>query len=364
MESVPGYNPSELDTVWRAHLLAVPAMLGCARGAMFDLGDGDPNNVPREGARTHSDDGYPAIDSPNFGVAQGGLQKDFPRAFLRSASHEVGHTFNQIHQELEGGSDNSIMTTTPSVADVLAASGQKFPDDIHLGFNPRVRRHLIHLPDPAVRPGGMEFFGFAVNAPQADQVVWPKHMKLDLMLDKEMLALGEPLTLNWTLKNDGEAAALVPSHLDIESLVARVNVTNVDGDVTFLRPARLTACPHNPLSLLAPNESRKGGTSVFWGRDGFAFKKPGRYTVEVILLWDISGVNVGTSADKFVWVNYPATATENRVAALMLHPEVGCAVACGNVPLNSIAQQRLAEAALADPAHPAVSKMKAQNLIK
>ena len=133
MQTVPGYNPADLDTVWRAHLLAVPAALGCSRGRMFDNGSGDLNNIPREGAVTHSHDGYPAADSSNFGVAEDGLQRDFPRAFLRSASHEVGHTFNQIHQEFEGGQDNSIMTTTPSVADVLAAAGQTFPNDIHLG---------------------------------------------------------------------------------------------------------------------------------------------------------------------------------------------------------------------------------------
>jgi hypothetical protein len=364
MESVPGYNPSELDTIWSVHLLAVPAKLGCGRGEMFDIGPGDPNNVPREGARTHSHDGYPAADSPNFGVAEGGLQKDFPRGFLRSASHEVGHTFNQIHQELEGGGDNSIMTTTPSVADVLAASGQQFPDGIQLGFNDRVRRHLIHLPDPAVRPGGMEFFGAAVNAPQADQVIWPAHLKEELMLDKDTLTLGEPLMLSWTLKNTGSTPTLVPSHLDIESLVARVSVTDVDGDVTFLRPARQHSCPHNPLRLLDPDQTLKGSTVVFWGRDGFAFKKPGRFTVEVILLWDIIGVHIGASAETFVWVSHPVDAKENRVAALLLHPEVGRAVACGMVQQNTIARQRIAEAQQAHPQHPALSTMQAQGLLK
>src|SRR5207237_5232024 len=159
MASIPGYNPAVLDTVWRAFLTAIPAKLGCSRGQMFDTGSGNPNNIAREGAVTNSRDGYPTSDSSHFGAAAGGMQKDFPRSFLRSASHEVGHTFNQIHQELEGGSDNSIMTTTPSVADVLFGQGKTFPNDIHLGFNDRVRRHLIHLPDPAVRPGAMDFFG-------------------------------------------------------------------------------------------------------------------------------------------------------------------------------------------------------------
>ena len=48
---------------------------------------------------------------------------------------------------------------------VLGAAGT-FPDGIILAFNDRVRRHLRHYPDPAVRPGAMAFFGSAVSAPE------------------------------------------------------------------------------------------------------------------------------------------------------------------------------------------------------
>ena len=81
----------------------------------------DQIGVPREGCASFSDDGYPISDSSNFGTAQNKKQRDVPRAFLRSATHEVTHTLNQIHQEQETVADNSIMTTTPSVADVLGS---------------------------------------------------------------------------------------------------------------------------------------------------------------------------------------------------------------------------------------------------
>ena len=42
MTSVPGYNPARLDTVWRVHLVAVPAAIGCSRGVMFDSLATDP----------------------------------------------------------------------------------------------------------------------------------------------------------------------------------------------------------------------------------------------------------------------------------------------------------------------------------
>jgi hypothetical protein len=370
MESVPGYNPAILDTVWQAHLLAIPATLGCSRGRMFDNGSGDPNNVPREGAVTHSHDGYPLSDSANFGAAQDGMQKDFPRGFLRSAAHEAGHAFNQIHQEFEGGSDNSIMTTTPSVADVLAAAGQTFPNDINLSFippgvaNPTVRRHLVHLPDPAVRPGGMEFFGAAVTAPEADQVEWPAELDLSLFATDETLALGEPLILNWILTNRGAAPMPVPTSIDIDSLTARVSVTDPDGNVTFLRPYGQEACPQNPVTSLPAKETLTGSATVFWGRDGFTFQRPGRHTVEVILLWQVSGVYLGASAETQVWVDYPGSEQDNRIAALLLDPDVGRAVASGVVHPKSRAEERIAEARKVMSGHRAIGKLNNLKLVK
>jgi hypothetical protein len=364
MSSIPGYNPADLDMNWRAYLMAIPAKLGCSRGQMFDLGSGNPNNIAREGAVTHSHDGYPTTDSSHFGAAANGLQKDFPRAFLRSASHEVGHTFNQIHQELEGGSDNSIMTTTPSVADVLFSQSKTFPNDINLGFNARVRRHLIHLPDPAVRPGAMEFFGAAVNAPQADQILWPAEFKLEVTVDQTHIALGEPAAVSWTLTNQSEGVMLAPTTLDIESLTARVSVTDPAGNTTFLRPAEQKACVHVTLGALNPGESVTGSTNVFWGRDGFAFERPGRHIVEVIALWQVGEMWVGANAETDVWISYPHTDNDNRVAALMLHPEVGRAIAAPHAAASPLAVERLQQAAKIHAKHPALGRLKALGMAK
>jgi hypothetical protein len=345
MSSIPGYNAADLDTSWRVYLMAIPARIGCSRGQMFDTGSGDPDNIPREGAVTHSDDGYPAVDSQHFGPAEGKMQKQFPRASLRSASHEIGHTFNQIHPEFEGGSDNSIMTTTPSVADVLFAQGKTFPNDITLGFNATVRRHLIHLPDPAVRPGAMDFFGAAVNAPQADQIIWPPDLHLTISVDHPQIALGEPFDVAWTLTNTGAEPALAPGSLDIESLTARVSATDPTLQTTFLRPAEQQICVHNPLQELKPGAELTGSTQVFWGRDGFIFERPGRHVVDIIVMWQIGERWLGSRAETEVWVSFPVTEGDDRVAELMLHPEVGRAVASPNSKPSPHAMTLLSEAA-------------------
>jgi hypothetical protein len=357
MSSVPGYQPADLDTVWRVHLVSVPAQLGCSRGVMFDSSLGaDPNSVPREGSATFSRDGYPSSETTHYDTAADQQQRNVPRAFLRSATHEVGHAFNQIHQGFELGSDNSIMTPTPSVATVLGAAGT-FPDDINLAFNDTVKKHLRHLPDPAVRPGAMDFFGSAVSAPEASDVAWPETLTLAITASADQARLGEPVEVTFELRNTGTVAVPVPETLDLPSLTVRINVTDPHGRITFLRPATVASCPKLALVELAPGKSVRGSETVYWGRDGFAFETPGRHVLEVIVLWDIAGVPVAASATHDVFVRYPVAQAENDVAALLLDPEVGMAIASKRAWVFERAVKRIKEAAAVSRSHPANKAM-------
>ena len=353
LSNVPGYDAAELDSVWKVHLLAVSGRLGCGRGEMFDVGPGDPNNIPREASVTFSDDGFPADETPNYGAVANKRLRDIPRAFLRSAAHEIGHAFNQIHQNFESGIDNSIMTPTNGVADAIAAGGGTFPEGIYLGFNDRVRQHLIHLPDPAVRPGAIQFYGDAISAPQADAVDWPEELELQLNAARETLMLSEPLILCWTLVNRGKKPLPVPQELGTRSLIARISVTDPDDEITFVRPPDLQSCPHIRFVSLSPGETRSSEAKVFWGTDGFAFDQPGRHLVEVMLLWSAAGQPIAVSATAWIWVNYPINEQENQVAHLMLHPEVGCAVAVPRVAPSGEALRRLRTLFSTYPKHPA-----------
>ena len=360
MQSVPGYNAADLDSQWRVHVVAVPATIGCSRGIMFDSALGsDPNAVPREGAATFSHDGYPASDFPvavgsQYDAATGQQQRNVPRAFLRSATHEVGHAFNQIHQGFEGGNDNSIMTPTPGVASVLGAGGT-FPDGINLAFNDRVKRHLRHYPDPAVRPGGMDFFGSAVAAPEPADVDWVSNMHLDVVPSADRARLGEPLTLQWILVNDSDGPVPVPDRLDAETLIARVNVTDPSGRITFMRPPVLDACFTYNVVALEPGASMSGSTTLFWGKNGFAFETPGRHRVEVVLLWTLAGAPIAAAGEAEVFVQYPVSDDDNDVAALMLHPEVGRAVHAGEVAGFAAGAERVQSVLERSGSHPATT---------
>jgi len=362
MTSVPGYDPAQLDTRWRVHLVAVPNRLGCSRGHMFDVSGSDPNAVPREGAATYSHDGYPASESAHYDTAADQQQRNVPRAFLRSATHEVGHAFNQIHQGFEGGNDNSIMTPTPGVAAVLGTAGT-FPDGITLTFNDRVKRHLRHYPDPAVRPGAMAFFGSAVSAPEPADVDWANGVRVDVVPSSERVRLGEPISLEWTLVNEGEGTVPVPDRIDVETMLARVSVTDPSGRITFMRPAVVDTCFTHRIVPLAPGDTVGASTTLFWGKEGFAFETPGRHRVEVVVLWEVAGAPIAASGEAEVFVAYPLTDQDNDVAALMLHPDVGRAVAAGDVSRFPAASERVNAVLSGDPSsHPAGGFLRAQGL--
>ena len=352
MTSVPGYNPAELDSRWRVHLVAVPNRMGCSRGHMFDTSGSDANAVPREGAATYSHDGYPASETVHYDAAADQQQRNVPRAFLRSATHEVGHAFNQIHQNFEGGNDNSIMTPTPGVAAVLGTTGT-FPDGITLAFNDTVKRHLRHYPDPAVRPGGMSFFGSAVSAPEPADVDWANGVRVDVTTSAERVRLGEPITLRWTLVNAGEAPVPVPDRIDVESQLARVSVTDPAGRITFMRPEVADACFTYRIVPLEPGSGVEGSTTLFWGREGFAFETPGRHRIEVVVLWQLAGAPIAASGEAEVFVTYPLTEEDNEVAALMLDPDVGRAVARGDTSRFAGAAERVRSVLATAGSHPA-----------
>lgn len=350
---------ANLDAEWRFHMMAVPGKLGCSRGKMYDM-----TGAHREACVTYSDDGYPTSDSSNFGVAANKKQRDFPRAFLRSASHELGHCCNMQHQELEGGADNSIMTTTPSVADVLGgpATGAAgvFPTNINLAFNAHCRHHLIHFPDPTVRPGGMNWqaghptLGGAF-APQADggRVFIPaEKILLTIKTQHDRVKLGEPLLMAWEVLNKTGEDFHMPNDIGLNIEYTQVSVTNSDGITTDL-PAFVLECEHSSIKKLEPGKKLAAATNLFWSCNGFAFNKPGLHRIDLSIRWTYNGIPYGLHNNKQVWVDYPVSEKDNEIAAAMTNDEVGVFVALGGEAYHlKEATARIESVMKIDPKHP------------
>ena len=340
MRSVPGYDPAGLDSVWRVHLVVVPATMGCNRGLMFDTEPTgtDPNGVPREGAATFSHDGYRAKDfgpggTNHFDAASGKRQHEVPRAYLRSATHEVGHAFNQIHQGDEGGVDNSIMSSTASRGHACWATEGTFPDGINLAFNETVTRHLRHYPDPARAPGRHGVLQRRpINAPQPADVDWVSTMRLEVA----------------TVDRPGPAGPADHPGVDARQRErrpgggagpARHRVAHRSGQRHRLERDGSPSCARRP-STPAPRP-----TSSPWSPAPASRARPPCSGASRLRLRDARAATGWRSSccggwpghrwpptgETDVFVEYPVSDEDNEVAALMLHPEVGRAVCAGDV---------------------------------
>jgi hypothetical protein len=321
---------TNLDTEWHLHCVVVPATMGCSRGIMYDT-----IQVPREGVASFSNDGYPTSDSSNFGTAANQQQRNTPRAFLRSCSHEIVHGFNQIHQEQENGPDNSIMTTTPSVADVLGGptSGDPgvFPNDIHLEVNEHVRHHLVHMPDICVRPGGMTFGSGHGGAfvPQADRYTFAiGELMLTVEVQQPDVVVGEPVPIRYTLTNTGTEPLPVPAEITTESTYTTITVIDPKGRAKEM-PPYVIRCEAAGITELATGASLKADTRVFWSTEGFAFTGAGTHVIDVAILWTADGVPCLVRGQATVAVSAPISTGDDEAATTLLHPQVGQFVALG-----------------------------------
>lgn len=367
MESISGYDAGVLDRKWLVRLMAIEGKLGCSRGRMFDnrikADDyGDLNLIAREGAVTYSDDGY---DDAAFGDNEDDLQKDTPRAFLRSAVHEVGHAFNLVHPTA-GNQDNSIMTTSPGVAGALNTDGLDFPEDISLEFRDSDRHHLVHKPDPVVRPGAMSFPRLDESPETDDEVAFldPADLHLKVTARQGNLKLGQPLHLSWRATNRTRGPLMLPLDVSDRSMVARVSVTSSDGTIRYIKPVQVDADLHLSQAPLAAGKSRKASSVLFWNRDGFVFKTPGSYRIDVILLWKRAGVWVGTRGSTIVWVSYPVSKAENEWANQMFHKHVGIYVAFdGKVEIPD-ATRRIRSALKVHKSHPGNATLRSLRKVK
>jgi hypothetical protein len=242
---------------------------------------------------------------------------------------------NQIHQEIETSADNSIMTTTPSVADVLGGpttgAPGVFPDQINLAHNTTVRHHLNHMPDPVIRPGGWPFSSwFPTGAPQAsDRYTFsPSELELAVSCAPDRVTLGQPIELSWTLTNRSAVPLLAPNDVSIEALFATITVTDGEGREHPVRTF-VIVCDTAKLSGLSPGQNVSASSRVFWSSAGFAFERPGRYRVTVSINWSAQGVPVGVDGGVEVFIDYPTNDADNRAAGLVMHPEVGKWIALG-----------------------------------
>jgi hypothetical protein len=165
--------------------------------------------------------------------------------------------------------------------------------------------------------------------PAADRFeVGPDLLTLRVEAADDRVELGEPVQLAWTLANTSGADAAVPSEVTAESTYARITVIDAAGKRREMTPFVID-CERSRIAPLPAGETLRADSRVYWSGNGFAFERPGRYTVEVRIDWTVAGTPMTVRGETPVFVNYPSSDAENAAAAALLHPEVGKWVALG-----------------------------------
>jgi hypothetical protein len=342
---VANRNPStNLDADWRYYYVSVPhsSEHGGIFGIMFDqIGD------QREG-------------SCNF---INNMVGDFGdnASKLRSAAHEIGHGFNQLHPQNEQPlqpSDNFIMTQSGDTRSAIIESGGTYPDDIRFEFSPHHVHHLIHAPDVVVRPGG-EDFGFghstvlagSINPEDAENAE-ALGLKLELNTVRNHIKLGEPLQLEITLKNKGNRALDIPETISWNGMNTDIAIATPGGNSRSISSFS-HICDSKGNQVLDAGKEIAVKQRIFWDMNGFVFTQPGVHKVEVGITWKSKGSNMAVKAEKYIWVDYPVTVKENDAAALLMHPEVGKYIALGGNAKHLVtATNRINQAAKFAKDHP------------
>jgi hypothetical protein len=338
-------NPAtDLDKEWRFYHVFVPFDSGESSGLFGIMFDELQDH--REG-------------SCNFIQNFSGVHND-DRAKLRSAAHEIGHGFNQLHPPTESlNSDNSIMSQSGAVRSVIESGGGTYPDGINFSFNEHTRHHLIHFPDVVVRPGGEDFqFGHSAGfAPEAADNADAAGLKLEISVSSNRIKLGEPLMLRVELKNNGKESVQVPKNIGTAFHVAEITV-NKNGEQPRLFRSFVILCDRQDYVALGPGSSVYSDETIYWDSKGFLFRSPGMYVVNAVVKWEEFRKAFAATAAANVWIDYPVDDRDNHMASLLMNDEVGKYIALGgNATHLKEAVSRLEQATRAGKEHPAIQRI-------
>jgi hypothetical protein len=320
---------NNLDREWRYVILAVRQLDATTRGIMFDAGATDSNNVPREGAAVASHWMIP--DTPQWGNVRGQRFGAATDPYFRTAVHELGHALNLIHNESEGISGTTFMSTTPTVVGVATAA-DPFPGNITWDFHPDNKHRLRHWPDVYVRPGGRPFASGHTATPIVtdDLVEYATDLTVEVRPLNLRVPLGAPARLEVVLRNVGAAPAAVPASLRFEDGHVAGHVTGPSGVPHDF--ASLVRCVDTEeTTQLAPGEVVTGSLTLLRGPDGPLFAGPGLHTIDVEIDWSVSPAGpMRATGRASILVDAPATEHEaDAAAAVLAEPDLHVVVALG-----------------------------------
>lgn len=300
-----------LDKRWRYHMLAVPEFDDYdAFGVMYDHTSRDINDIPREGAAIAANIKFENMSL--WGKCKSMRFGETRDPYFRTAIHEIGHAMMLRHPDNQH--DNYIMQRTISVAN-NAEPPVEFPENIHWTFSPRDVHLLCHLPDIAVRPGGVSFGSPSQRLPvnARYEIIRLQGLKLNVNTLSNVVPIGAPVRVEFELRNDSGEDIVIPGSLSMKSGHISGKVIDPSGTPQeFATIMHYTRETHE--QVLKPGESRKHSITLIWGTNGPLFPQPGFYRVALDFSWFKDGVRMQVSGSTTVLISAPGNKNHAEAA--------------------------------------------------
>ncbi|UCH92624.1 MAG: hypothetical protein JSV88_20330 [Candidatus Aminicenantes bacterium] len=308
----------DLDKEWRYHLLAIRQLDDKeAFGLMYDNTISGINDIPREGAAIASHVMFPGKDF--WGKCKGNRFGASKGPYIRTAIHEIGHAMMLYHPD--NVYENYIMQKTVNIANNAynAVPPQQFPDNIEWSFSPRDIRLLCHLPDIAVRPGGVSFgtphHRLPVNV--RDEVVEADGLEMEVSALNEVVPMGAPVRVNFSLINRSDREQLVPGSLSMKTGHISGRVIDPLGaaqDFATIHQYTMDIMPQT----LSPGESINHSVTLLWGTEGPLFPTSGYYRIIIEINWYLEGLRMRIAGSTSVMITSPTDDEHARAALKVL----------------------------------------------
>lgn len=316
-----------LDAQWHYHLLTVGYF---ERDNMFGIMYSDStegfNKIPREGAAVSFK--TPCPDDDCYGVFRNKPFYEAGGAFFRTAVHEIGHAMMLRHPN--NPRENHFMQITNYLAKYHNIN-EKFPENINWNFSQQDIHLLCHLPDIAIRPGGLSFKTKLYQIPicSRDEVVKAQGLELTVKALHDLVPIGAPVRVDYYLKNTSETKKIIPSSFSIKTGQVSGYVIEPSGTTQEFTTIVRSIGDISTQDIDADDEQIHSVT-LLWGTQGPLFPAPGFYRIVIDITWNVNGTWVQACGSTGIMVSGPENEEHARIALrIFSHPDILVTLAVG-----------------------------------
>ncbi len=364
---------------WNLHLLLLQeSTMDGLLGVMFDSGERDVNQLPRQGAAVFQ---LPIKTRP-----------DWQRKLIQTTVHELGHALNLAHRfERPVGRADSTSFMNYDWKYLGGQNAARFWREFDFTFDADELAFLRHGPLANIIPGGAEFHtvpywenpdgGYVPYVPEIPSDDF--RIRLLPPASGTLFQFAQPVLLTVELTNNtGRTMELPRFLLDPKAGFLELVVTRRTSPAGGGAPNQ--GMVFRPLihrcfdmDLAAADVVPQGGTLVdnvnlTFGSAGFTFIEPGEYEVTAVFMWQKAFRDIRTikSAPLSIRVAYPKTDEEERDGQELFRRDVGVYFALGGSDalsdaadvLDAIAERRQHRAkTVTDPLVANIMRCKAIN---